>query len=491
MMDSEITLVSRRVFISDIHLTNRQGIKEDENGVILSDPHTLSVREVDKFQRFLLYLKKEIKGLDEIVIVGDFLDEWSVPLNQEPPTYDDILSAGHNKKIVDRINELLESGVDIKYIRGNHDMTVTQGVLNRHFVSKPIVLVTEPFYDIDEIIRVQHGHMKDWLNCPVPNDQELRPMGYILTRIKSMKNEYDGKFWPVLDWIFDELKPFIDDFFKVGLKFKLFKGLKSLSEFFKELKLSNFFESLSKSLEDLLKPSKPFRISLKFFIGLLLKFFIKLLEWFIILLKSLVFYGWWLRISEKRRVMRTDEGRVVELGQKILSKMLEGSIQENLGQDEVYFPDDWKWPVGVSDEKITKISDFTNYDSKLASFVKGLLGDPEHILKIGNYKYLFDNQAGLVDHQDEKIGIYIFGHTHKCMLELKPKSEDSEDKILSKPRIIGNCGNWCDEETDDTYIEVEKWKEIKSDVCYFLVKLFKFNGCDDVEMIGEEYRMYI
>ena len=70
---------------------------------------------------------------DELVIAGDFLDQWFYPGNVELPRDSRefyLACAKNNQGIVDALINLIESGIRVVYVPGNHDMTMTHETLN-------------------------------------------------------------------------------------------------------------------------------------------------------------------------------------------------------------------------------------------------------------------------------------------------------------------------------------------------------------------------
>mgnify|MGYP002624411218 CR=1 FL=1 len=109
----------RSIVISDIHLGIDDRIAENVKNRPLLIAFLDSMRE-----------KKEV---DEVVINGDFLDQWFLPADYEHVTDSDEFyrqCAKNNQGVIDAFNRLIKDGIDVVYVPGNHDMTLSSTVLN-------------------------------------------------------------------------------------------------------------------------------------------------------------------------------------------------------------------------------------------------------------------------------------------------------------------------------------------------------------------------
>lgn len=175
--------------ISDIHCGDQRAIEGNyswfnENADALSD--------------FLDYVKGH-QRIKQLVIMGDLFDEWMVPYNRKPfdsavdittskEYFKAIASNSTNKPIFDKLSEISTGGViDVIYVPGNHDMLVTQDVIeelipNAQWMSDVTGLGN---YNPVDKIHMEHGHRYDFFNCPQPliNDGQILPPGYFVTRL--------------------------------------------------------------------------------------------------------------------------------------------------------------------------------------------------------------------------------------------------------------------------------------------------------------------
>lgn len=72
------------------------------------------------------------KGIDEVVINGDFLDQWFLPADYKAEAdsekfYHQV--AKNNVEVINAIKEIISKGVKVVYVPGNHDMTLSAEVL--------------------------------------------------------------------------------------------------------------------------------------------------------------------------------------------------------------------------------------------------------------------------------------------------------------------------------------------------------------------------
>jgi predicted MPP superfamily phosphohydrolase len=82
------------VFISDIHLS--------------ADADTSWINEhIEPLADFLITLNAR-HDIAELVILGDLLDDWMVPIDDAPSTFRQILKATHNKPVVSALKKSAE-----------------------------------------------------------------------------------------------------------------------------------------------------------------------------------------------------------------------------------------------------------------------------------------------------------------------------------------------------------------------------------------------
>ena len=127
--------------------------------------------------------------IQELVILGDFVDFWTNPPDRRPPAFSDVVSA--NPNILGPSGKLSAVLTALRgrvtYVPGNHDMTITQADLNQ--IQNPrygIKLHTDENYfpgDSDRRLLMAHGNRWSMFNAP---DHSTRlaplPIGHFATR---------------------------------------------------------------------------------------------------------------------------------------------------------------------------------------------------------------------------------------------------------------------------------------------------------------------
>ncbi|HET7504109.1 MAG TPA: hypothetical protein VFK02_23975 [Kofleriaceae bacterium] len=115
---------------------------------------------------------------DQLFLVGDTLDLWVCPHDVQPPTAKDIITAAHNKPIVDGLRKFAASSRRrLFYILGNHDLAMTAGLARE--LAPQIVFMNS--YNSEFPLRVSHGHENSLFNSPDPMGRDV-PLGYFITR---------------------------------------------------------------------------------------------------------------------------------------------------------------------------------------------------------------------------------------------------------------------------------------------------------------------
>jgi UDP-2,3-diacylglucosamine pyrophosphatase LpxH len=121
---------TKRVFISDVHIGVR-GSKEWFQ---------------DKHKANLIDTLEEIAGkpdqIKDLVLLGDFFENWMAPVNKPPPTIDDIVKNQSNQDIFKALEKCTSSTINVYYLNGNHDMHINQKDLNKLPIKGKIQFIT-------------------------------------------------------------------------------------------------------------------------------------------------------------------------------------------------------------------------------------------------------------------------------------------------------------------------------------------------------------
>ncbi len=171
------------VVISDIHLG-------------IDDNYTETLKNRPLLIEFLQRLQNT-KDVRELVIAGDFLDEWFLPVYYPSYTDESLFYKAviaNNQSVIDEFNNVADSGIKLVYVIGNHDMTLEADVLQEAIPK--IVQARDAeglgaYYtgDRNEIV-IEHGHRYDVFSAPdtvtnaelCGNDDTILPAGYFYAR---------------------------------------------------------------------------------------------------------------------------------------------------------------------------------------------------------------------------------------------------------------------------------------------------------------------
>ncbi|NQV02889.1 MAG: hypothetical protein HQ542_09600, partial [Bacteroidia bacterium] len=135
----------------------------------------------------------------QVVILGDLFDEWIVPYTISPfdpqigisdsrEYFHAVANNPVNSLIVSKLNEIATSGeIDLIYVNGNHDMLLTNDVLQEiipGIIWQSDTIGLGRYYPVPEIV-LEHGHRYDFFNCPQPhvNPGHILPPGYFVSRL--------------------------------------------------------------------------------------------------------------------------------------------------------------------------------------------------------------------------------------------------------------------------------------------------------------------
>ena len=171
------------VTISDIHL----GIE---------DRYSETVENLPLLIRFLKRLQNT-GDVRELVIAGDFLDEWYLPVyypryTDQRQFYMDVIA--NNQDVIDELNHVIDSGIKLVYVIGNHDMTLEADILQEAIPG--IVQAVDAkglgayYTGVRNEIVIEHGHRYDVFSAPdtvtnaelAGNDRTIFPAGYFYAR---------------------------------------------------------------------------------------------------------------------------------------------------------------------------------------------------------------------------------------------------------------------------------------------------------------------
>lgn len=209
-----LLLASSMIFLSSGFLSNTSfalnnpkplwnSNKEKNKIVVISDIH-LGIKdkytETLKNRNILINFLKNIQSTSdvrELVIAGDFLDEWFLPVDYPSYTdqkqfYKDVIA--NNKAVIEEFNNVTKKGIKLVYIPGNHDMMLEHSILKEAIPNIEIVSDTKglgTYYTGDRNeIAIEHGHRYDVFSAPdtvtnaklCGNSNTILPAGYFYAR---------------------------------------------------------------------------------------------------------------------------------------------------------------------------------------------------------------------------------------------------------------------------------------------------------------------
>lgn len=175
--------------------------------VCISDLHlgaNDSYAEINKNRDALVKFLNNIRispNIKELVIAGDLVDEWFIPMNLDTfkgKTQLDFVKsvALNNKPVIDAFNNIIkDDNVKVTYIPGNHDIlinsediqTIMPGINQARDVRGLGTYFPSGFPEI----AIEHGHRynffcaPDYSNRSITNSDSILPPGYFFTRIAT------------------------------------------------------------------------------------------------------------------------------------------------------------------------------------------------------------------------------------------------------------------------------------------------------------------
>lgn len=208
----------KRIYIADIHMNAG---KSEELAKGEYPYEWLGPEEADRFAKFLEYLNDPKTEVQEVVIIGDLMDDWVYPHDIEPPSLQEIVEAKINNHIVQGLQELSKNKkINVVYLPGNHDMGVTQEFVTKNFPgedgSPGMIFGGTTFHGSTyrtSRLRAEHGSAHALFNAPpirYGSSAQL-PLGYFISRIIATKARDTGDperhYWSYADDLLEMVGP--------------------------------------------------------------------------------------------------------------------------------------------------------------------------------------------------------------------------------------------------------------------------------------------
>ena len=177
--------------------------------IVLSDIHTGfkdSYAEILQNRPYLIEFLQRIsvtQDVREVVLNGDILDEWFLPLSFIETDRGDFYQKNieNNKDITDAFKDIMDAGINLVYVVGNHDMSVDlqyikEAIPGMVVCSQHLGVGLYRTGDRNEIV-IEHGHRYDVFSAPdtitnahLTNGPTMFPPGYFYARFAA-------------DWVLD------------------------------------------------------------------------------------------------------------------------------------------------------------------------------------------------------------------------------------------------------------------------------------------------
>jgi len=176
--------------------------------VVISDIHLgmdSKFAEINKNFANLVDLLTKVRtspDVKELVIGGDLMDQWFIPMNYKTPAdeaaFVDAIAA-NNKPFVDAVVAIIKDGkIKVTYAPGNHDLTVKESDIARVFpgiyqARGSVQGLGEYVTGEKNSIVIEHGHKYNFFCAPdqisirktTKNTTSIMPPGYFFTRIAT------------------------------------------------------------------------------------------------------------------------------------------------------------------------------------------------------------------------------------------------------------------------------------------------------------------
>jgi UDP-2,3-diacylglucosamine pyrophosphatase LpxH len=186
----------KRIFVSDIHMS------------LGEHPYDwLDDDEATAFEQFLNYIAAD-SSFDELILVGDVMDDWVYPIHLQPPSYADIasISEGARPKIVDALKTIAQQR-QVTYLVGNHDITITKNSVPDFGNGACPHIIFQRSYDVTGLW-AEHGNQYTIWNAL--DTQNKLPVGHYISRLQATVDEgvgHPGRWQDAIAEILRNLDP--------------------------------------------------------------------------------------------------------------------------------------------------------------------------------------------------------------------------------------------------------------------------------------------
>jgi UDP-2,3-diacylglucosamine pyrophosphatase LpxH len=185
--------------------------------IVLSDLHTGfedAYAEIHENRPYLIEFLQRIAATSdvrEVVLNGDILDEWFLPLSFVETDRDAFYRKNleNNGDVVAAFKDIMDAGIKLVYVVGNHDMSVNvqyieEAIPDMIVCSQHLGVGLYRTGDRNEIV-IEHGHRYDVFSAPdtitnahLTNGPTMFPPGYFYARFAA-------------DWVLKGRPPYMAD----------------------------------------------------------------------------------------------------------------------------------------------------------------------------------------------------------------------------------------------------------------------------------------
>jgi UDP-2,3-diacylglucosamine pyrophosphatase LpxH len=210
-----MTTRNKRIFLSDTHISHLPKIPKDKH-----DYTWLQKKDGNALVKFLKHLNTR-EDVEEVIFTGDLFDNWVIPVNIEPPSFDDIISSRKAKKdpVIQALLALcMNPNLRVVCLPGNHDMELTAEVVKKHFGTGMVFGGSGVWNAGSSVyrssrLRAEHGSAHAMFNAPDPfnNPGSRLPLGYFISRVVATKTYNTGDraphWWTYVDDLLEAVGP--------------------------------------------------------------------------------------------------------------------------------------------------------------------------------------------------------------------------------------------------------------------------------------------
>jgi UDP-2,3-diacylglucosamine pyrophosphatase LpxH len=201
LFSASATKRTQIIVISDLHLNTQVAVDEG---------YSWFSKNKELLEDFLEHVQQSVT-IAELIIAGDLLDNWLLPMAEEPwdtavgitsnyDYFESVINAPTNQRIIQLINQIAAEGnIKVSYVNGNHDMLLDETIFRALFpnVIWQVNYEGGGIYEVDDHVVCTHGHQFGLFCAPNPHPSSplpsgsILPPGYFVTRASATKDK-DG-----------------------------------------------------------------------------------------------------------------------------------------------------------------------------------------------------------------------------------------------------------------------------------------------------------